>query len=186
MVVASAWRICAISRESKRDLTTACTLARTCSTRIIAGITTCTPPPRRITLSTTSAKTAFSMALSFSHRTTSRSLFSDYLYNSNLVHLVLPTKHYRRLVDLLEVLMNSVDQLLLAGYADSSEHRTRHLAKLILDQIKPRTVFWGKHKNEPLGHGLQIAARLFGDVRGMVVQHQSNLMVLRIGAVQLL
>src|SRR5450755_1327883 len=94
-----------------------------------------------------------------------RSSFSYYLYNNNLVHLVLPTKHHRGRVDLLEILMNSVDQLLLAGYADSSEHRTRHLAELILDQIQPRTVFWCEHKNESSGHGLQVAARLFGDVR---------------------
>ena len=66
--------------------------------------------------------------------------------------------------------MNSVDQLLLAGDADSSEHRTRHLAELILDQIQPRAVFRCEHKDEALGHGLQVAARLFGDVRRMVVQ----------------
>ena len=88
-------------------------------------------------------------------------------------------KHHGGCVNLLEVLMNSVDQLLLAGYADSSEHRTSHLAELILDQIQPRAVFRREHKNEALGHGLQVTARLFGDVRRMVVQHQSNLMVLR-------
>ena len=99
---------------------------------------------------------------------------------------MLPTKYNRGCIDLLEVLMNSVDQLLFAGYADSSEHGTRHLAELILDQIQPRAVFRCEHENESLGHGLQVAARLFGDVRGMVVQYQSNLMVLWIGAVQLL
>ena len=82
--------------------------------------------------------------------------------------------------------MNSVDQFLLAVHPDSSQHRTRHLAELILDQIQPRAVGRREHKNEALGHGLQVAARLFRDVRGMVVQHQSNLMVLRVGAVQLL
>src|ERR1039457_2900452 len=94
-------------------------------------------------------------------------------------------KHHRGCVDLLEVLMNSVDQLLLAGYTDSSQHCTRHLAELILDQIQPRTVGRCEYKNEALGYGLQVAARLFRDVRGMIVQHQSNLMVLRVGAVQL-
>ena len=82
--------------------------------------------------------------------------------------------------------MDLVDQFLLADYADSSEHRARHLAELILDQIQPRAVFRCEHKNESLGHRLQVAARLFGDVRGMVVQHQSNLMMFWIGAVQLL
>src|ERR1700674_1958606 len=115
-----------------------------------------------------------------------RSWFSYYLYNNSFVHFVLPTKHHRGRVDLFEILVNSVDQFLLADYADSSEHGTRHLAELILDQIQPRAVFRREHENESLGHGLQVAARLFGDVRGMVVQHQSNLMVLRIGAVQLL
>src|SRR6185369_432201 len=82
--------------------------------------------------------------------------------------------------------MNSVDQLLLAGYAQSSEHRTRHLAELILDQIQPRTVFWCEDKNESLGHGLQVTARLFGDMCGMVVKYRLNVLYLRIGVVQFL
>ena len=115
-----------------------------------------------------------------------RSSFFYYLYNDDLVHFVLPTKHHRGRVDLLEILVNSVYQLLLAVYTDSAEHRTRHFAELILDQIQPRAVLRREHKDESLGHSLQIAARLFGDVRGMVVQHQPDLMVLWIGAVQLL
>ena len=64
--------------------------------------------------------------------------------------------------------MNAVDQLLLAGHADSPEHRTRHLAELILDQIQPRAMGRREHKNEALRQGLQVAARLFGNMRGMV------------------
>ena len=65
------------------------------------------------------------------------------------------------------------------------QHPTRRLAELILDQLQRRAVFRREPKNEALGHRLQVAARLFGDVRGMVVQHEPNSMVLRIGAVQL-
>ena len=79
--------------------------------------------------------------------------------------------------------MDSVDQLLLAGHADSAQHRTRHLAELILDQVQPRAVCRREYEDEALRHGLQVAARLFGDVRGMVVQHQSDLLVLRISSV---
>src|ERR1700735_5592869 len=94
-----------------------------------------------------------------------RLTFSYYLYNNDFIHFVLPTKHHRDRVDLLEILMNSVDQFLLAGYPDSPKHRARHLAELILDQVQPRAVLRREHKNESLGHGLQVAARLFGDVR---------------------
>ena len=81
--------------------------------------------------------------------------------------------------------MNAVDQLLLAGHADPSQHRTSHLAELILNEIQPRAVCRCEHEDEALRHGLQVAPRLFGDVRGVVVQYQTDLLVLRLGAVQL-
>jgi hypothetical protein len=88
-------------------------------------------------------------------------------------------------IDLLEVLINAIDQFLLGGHADSSQHRSRHLAELILDEVQPQAVR-GEHEDEVLRHGLQVAPCLFGDVRGMVVQHQADLLVLRIGAVEFL
>jgi hypothetical protein len=48
---------------------------------------------------------------------------------------VLPAKDYRIGVDLLEVLMNAIDQLLLAGHAHSWQHRPSHPAELLLNEI---------------------------------------------------
>src|SRR5262245_12924372 len=53
--------------------------------------------------------------------------------------------------------MNAVDQFLLASYADSSQHRTSHLAELILDEMQPRTVGRREHEDESLRPGVQIA-----------------------------
>ena len=80
--------------------------------------------------------------------------------------------------------MDAVDQLLLADHPDSSQHRSSHFAELILDQIQPGAVLWREHKGEALRYGVEIAPRLFGDMRGMVVQHQTDLLVRRISAVQ--
>src|SRR5450755_3504212 len=63
--------------------------------------------------------------------------FSYYLDYAYFIHLVLPTKHDGGGIDFLEVRMNPVDQFLLAGYPDSSQHGSCHLAELVLDKIQP-------------------------------------------------
>src|ERR1700692_1193853 len=82
--------------------------------------------------------------------------------------------------------MNAIDQLLLAGHADSSQHGSSHLAELILDEIEPRSMGRCEHEDEALWHGLQVTPRLFGDVCGVVVQHQTDFMALRIGTIEFL
>src|SRR5215469_12261496 len=81
--------------------------------------------------------------------------------------------------------MNALDQFGCAANTYSSQHCPRHLAELIFDQVQPGAVCWGEHKNEPLRHGLQVTARLLGDMRRMVVQDQPDLLLFRIRAVQL-
>jgi hypothetical protein len=44
----------------------------------------------------------------------------------------------------------------------------------------------GEHEDEAMRHAFQVAPRLFGSVRGMVVQHQANLALLRTGGVDFL
>jgi hypothetical protein len=75
----------------------------------------------------TTASFAISTRLSFSY-------YLDYAY---FIHLVLPTKHDGGGIDFLEVHMNAVYQFLLAGYPDSSQHGSCHLAELVLDKIQP-------------------------------------------------
>ena len=82
--------------------------------------------------------------------------------------------------------MNAIDQLLLAGHADSSQHGSSHLAELILDEIEPRSMGRREHEDEALWHALQITPRLFGDMRRVVVQHQADFMALRIGTIEFL
>jgi hypothetical protein len=76
--------------------------------------------------------------------------------------------------------MYSVDQLLLAGHMDSSQHGTRHLAELILDQIQPGAVCWCEYKDEPLAARSPSSPASLWRVRGMVVKQQPDLVVLRI------
>src|SRR5260370_38826687 len=80
--------------------------------------------------------------------------------------------------------MNAMHELVMAGDGDSLRHRASHLAELMLDEIQPRAVGRCEHEDEALWRGLQVAPRLFGDMSGMVVQHQTDLLVLRIGAVE--
>ncbi len=61
-------------------------------------------------------------------------------------------------IEFFKILMNAVDQLLLAGHTDSSQHAASHLAKLNLDQIQPRAVLGREHKDEALWHGLQVTS----------------------------
>ena len=43
-----------------------------------------------------------------------------------------------------------------------------------------------EHEDEALRRALQVAPRFFGDVCGVVVQHQADFVVLRIGGVEFL
>jgi hypothetical protein len=57
-------------------------------------------------------------------------------------------------LEFFKVLMNAVDQFLLAGHTDSSQHASSHLAELNLDQIQPRAMLGREHEDEALWHGL--------------------------------
>ena len=81
--------------------------------------------------------------------------------------------------------MDPIDQLLLGGDADASEHSTGHFAEQILHQVEPRTVRGHKYEYEALRHGVQIGTRFPGDMGGMVIQQQADLLVRRVLAVQL-
>ena len=72
---------------------------------------------RTVSLDATIARARREIDLLREYRT--RSSFSYYLYNYDLVHLVLPTEYHGGRVDLFEVLMDSFDQFLLVGHADS-------------------------------------------------------------------
>ena len=62
--------------------------------------------------------------------------------------------------------MDSIDQFLLGVDADASKHGTRHFAEQILHQVQPRPVRGHKYEYEALRHGVQIGARLFGNMGG--------------------
>ncbi len=90
-----------------------------------------------------------------------------------------PLAHYRVGVEILEILMNAIDQFLLAGHADSSQHRSGRLAELIFDKIQPRAMGRCEHENEAQRRDLQVALRLLGDVRGVLVQHRRRRATIR-------
>src|SRR5271165_3911859 len=68
--------------------------------------------------------------------------------------------------------MNSVDEFLFRADADLAQHGARHLAEEVFHQIQPGTVFGNEDELKSLGPSRQIALRLAGDVRRMVVQNK--------------
>src|SRR5271157_1575764 len=68
--------------------------------------------------------------------------------------------------------MNSLDEFLFRADADLAQHGARHLAEEVFHQIQPGTVFGNEDELKSLGPSRQIALRLAGDVRRMVVQNK--------------
>ncbi len=65
-----------------------------------------------------------------------------------------------------------------------SQKGARHFAEKYLNQVQPRTVPGGKDKFKTLRPGAQIGLGFPGNMRGVVIQHQSDLPALRIASVQ--
>ena len=70
--------------------------------------------------------------------------------------------------------MDTVNQLLLGGNANSAEHGSRHLAEHGFDDVEPGAVFRREDELEALRMKSEIRFRLLGDVNGMIVEKQSN------------
>ena len=62
--------------------------------------------------------------------------------------IVLPTEHHGGRIDLLEVVVDSVDQFLFAGHTNAPQ---RHFAELVLDKVQPGPVGWCEYEKESLG-----------------------------------
>ena len=66
--------------------------------------------------------------------------------------------------------MDTVNQLLFGGNANSAEHGSRHLAEHGFDDVEPGAVFRREDELEALLMKSEIGFRLLGDVRGMIVE----------------
>ena len=65
-------------------------------------------------------------------------------------HFILPTKDHGISIDFREVDVDAIDQLLLAGDADATQHRSRHLAEHGFHNIEPGSMLGHKDELKPL------------------------------------
>ena len=70
--------------------------------------------------------------------------------------------------------MDAVDQFLLGGDADATQHPPRHLAEQGLNDIQPGAMLRRKYELESLRVKPQLSLRLLRNVRRVVVQQQTN------------
>ena len=75
--------------------------------------------------------------------------------NCDFIEFVLPSEPDRETVYLVEVSVDTFRQFFFGRNTNSSEKTPGHLTEEYLDEVQPRTVFWGKHKLESVRFFLQ-------------------------------
>jgi hypothetical protein len=68
--------------------------------------------------------------------------------------------------------------------SNMSQEGPGHLAEERLDDVEPRAVFGRQDVLESVGVGCQKGSRLFGEVRGMIVQYDPDLAMRRIPGIE--
>ena len=91
-----------------------------------------------------------------------------------IIEPILPAVDDRVFVDSIDIALDALFELSFRLNANPTLLRGSHFSKEGLHQVEPRAVLGGKHKLEAVGKGRQIGAGLLGDVRGMVVEHETD------------
>ena len=107
---------------------------------------------------------------------------------SNLrpLNLIFPAEHDRFGIDFFQILLNPSLELGQGMHPDAPQKGTRHLAEEDLNEIEPRAVCRRKNKLKAVGTRGPVRLSFFRTMRGVIVDHQADLPVGRIGGVQAL
>ncbi len=109
-----------------------------------------------------------------------------FLGQVNIIKLIGPTIRHGDLVDLIEVLIDSVGELFFVLNPDASKHLLGHFAEESLDKIQPRTMGGCEHELESARNRVQVHLCLPGSMGGVVIENQSDLIAFWILSVQFL
>ena len=75
---------------------------------------------------------------------------------------------------MLEVEVDAIDQFLLAGDTDAPQHASRHFAEHGFHNVQPGAVFWREDEFESVRVKTEPSLRLFGNVRRVIVEQETN------------
>ncbi len=80
--------------------------------------------------------------------------------------------------------MDAVDEFLFASDPDAPQHAARHFAEHGFNDIEPRAMFWREDEFESVRVKTEPALRLFGNMRGVIVEQEANAGLERVDLVQ--